>query len=92
MVRAYTTLIEWVRTDKDDVENVAAPVESNVRVASVVVPSLNVTDPVGTPTLEETVAVNVTVWPDRDGLSDEVTPVLVAKRCTTCVRLSLLLW
>ena len=42
---------------------------------SVVVPSLNVTVPVGVPApgaLTVTVAVNVTDWPKTDGLADEV--------------------
>ena len=52
-----------------------------VLVPKVVVPSLNVTVPVGVPdpgALAVTVAVNVTVWPNTDGLTDDTTVVAVA--------------
>ena len=56
---------------------VAAPLV-RVTVASVVVPSLNVTFPVGVPDDDETVAVNLTAWPRVEGLGVEVNAVVVA--------------
>ena len=53
------------------------------------VPSLNVTLPVGTAVpgeLATTVAVKVTVWPRLDGLSEEVTELVVASLFTVCVK------
>ena len=50
-------------------------------------PSRNVTVPVGVPApgaTGETVAVNVTDWPNTDGLTEEVTVVLVSALLTTC--------
>lgn len=63
-----------------EVENVAWPEEFKVLVLSVLVPSLNVTLPPGTAVPGElaiTVAVKVTLWPWFDGLSDEVTALVV---------------
>ena len=55
---------------------------------------MNVTVPVGAPlpeTLAVTVAVNVTGWLKTEGLTEEVTVVVVvAKFCTTCTVLPLL--
>lgn len=56
----------------------------SVCAASVVEPSLNVTEPVGTPRVDFTVAVNVTVCPEFAGLSDEVIEVSVVYPFTTC--------
>ena len=53
-----------------------------------VVPSLNVTEPVGAPAPGEataTLAVKVTFWPAPDGLTEDVTEVVVAAVLTTCV-------
>jgi hypothetical protein len=60
-------------------EAVSGEVAESVPVPITVVPSLNVTVPVGVPVPEvtETVAVNVTDWPEHDGLADEVTTVEV---------------
>lgn len=44
-----------------------------VPVPIAVVPSLKVTIPVGVPPLPVTIAVNVTDWPNIEGLADEVT-------------------
>ena len=59
---------------------VAVPPD-NVPVPSVVDPSLNVTVPVAL--LGETAAVNVTGWPNTEGLTDEETVVLVLARKVT---------
>lgn len=70
-------------------ENVAWPPEFKVLVASVLVPSLKVTLPVGTAVpgeLAVTVAVKVTVWFLREGLSDEVTALVVPSLFTTWLR------
>lgn len=48
-----------------------------------VVPFLNVTVPVGVPTVALTVAVTVTVWPLADGFGDEVRAVMLASLETT---------
>jgi len=59
------------------VENVAFPLLS-VPVPSTVAPFLNVTTPVGVPppgATAATVAVNVTDWPNTDGLCEEITTV-----------------
>jgi hypothetical protein len=62
--------------------------ELNAFVASDVAPSLNVTVPVGVPDPPPaalTVAVNVTVWPDTDGLADDPTTVELLLLFTVCV-------
>jgi hypothetical protein len=51
----------------------------NERCASVVVPSWNVTMPVGAGDPPVTAAVNVAVSPGADGLGDDVRAVVVAK-------------
>jgi len=56
---------------------------------SVLVPSLKVTVPVGTAVpgaLATTVAVKVTVWPWVDGLSEEVTELVVESLFAVWVR------
>ena len=58
-------------------------------VGGVVLVSVNVTVPVGVPVpgaTADTVAVNVTDWPDTDGLPDDVTDVEVVILLTVCVR------
>jgi hypothetical protein len=60
-----------------------------VLVANELVPSLKVTVPVGVPLpggTAVTVAVNVTVWPDTEGLDDELSAVLLASVFTVCVK------
>jgi hypothetical protein len=60
------------------VENVALP-ELKATIPSVVAPSRKVTVPVGVPEAGGTaltVAVNVTVCPNTDGFTDEVTVVI----------------
>ena len=53
-------------------------------VSPTLVPSIqNCTVPVGVPPPEATVAVKVTAWPKRLGLTDEVTVVVVGYGFTT---------
>jgi hypothetical protein len=81
-------VIECVPIASVDVVNVVTPAE-RVPVPIVVVPSLNVTVPVGVPTpgaTTATVAVNVTDWPKADGLTLDVSAVVVEFRFTTCDR------
>ena len=71
-----------------EVENVAWPEEFRVLVLRFLFPSLNMTLPVGTAVpgeLATTVAVKVTLWLWFDGLSDEVTELVVASLFTVCV-------
>ena len=58
-------MIDWVPAGKELVLNVATPLAFKVPVPRVVVPSRNVTEPVGTllPLCGVTVAVNVTLCP-----------------------------
>ena len=60
-----------------EVVSVAVP-ELREPVPSDVVPSLNVTVPVGTPTDALTVAVNVTESPTAEGLGEDESRVIVA--------------
>jgi hypothetical protein len=78
----------WVATEREEVGNVATPAPLSVAVPNVLVPSLNVTVPVGVPEaglVAVTVAVNVTDWPKTDGLADEVRVVLLEAWLTFCV-------
>ena len=77
-------MIEWLPIASADDVKVALPPVTVAALASVVVPSVNLTVPVGTlvPT-PVIVAVNVTDWPEFDGFADEVTAVVVVP-CTDC--------
>ena len=80
--------MEWLPRARAEVANVAWPEEFRVLVLRFLVPSLNVTLPVGTAVpgeLATTVAVKVTVCPCVDGFSDEVTELVVASLFTVCV-------
>ena len=66
-----------VPADNPEVVYVACPPLS-VTVASGVLPSRNVTVPVGVPLVAVTVAVNVTLWPNTAGLAEETSAVAVA--------------
>src|SRR5262249_26933562 len=71
-----------------DVLKVVLPPES-VPVPSVVVPSMKVTLPVGVPLPEPaalTVAVKVTFWPKAEGLTPDVTVVVLLGVPTVCIR------
>jgi hypothetical protein len=79
-------VIECVPVDRVEVDSVALPA-LRATVERTAVPFLNVTVPVGVPEVFAfTVAVNVTVWPCFDGLSDEVTPVVVPALFIVSVR------
>jgi hypothetical protein len=81
----YTAVIECDPTASVDVVNVALPPLS-VPVPSTLVPSLNVTDPVGVPVVDDfTVAVKVTGFPCFEGLSEELTVLDVAAFVTVSV-------
>ena len=71
-------MIVCVAAINAEVAKVATRELLSVPVPSVVVPSLNVTTPVGTPAPEvvaATVAVKVTDWPNTEGFVPEVTVV-----------------
>jgi hypothetical protein len=78
----YTAVMEWAPRERVDVAKVATPPVSGA-VPSVVLPSLNVTVPVGVPAALFTVAVKVTFWQKADGLGEEVSVVVVATLLTT---------
>lgn len=59
-------------------DSVAVPEPFKVPFPKLVVPKVNVTDPVGAdPPLDVTTAVNFTVAPDLDGLGDELNASVV---------------
>jgi hypothetical protein len=68
-----------------DVLKVAMP-PLRVAVPNTVVRFWNVTVPVGVPLAELTVAVNVTAWPDVEGLGEEVSVVVLAIFFTTWLK------
>src|ERR1043165_8497373 len=72
----YCAVMEWVPGASVDVENVATPLPLSADEPSVIPPSRNVTVPVA-PDSGLTVAENVTCCPNADGLSDDVTWVVV---------------
>jgi hypothetical protein len=80
-------VIASVPTGSDDVLNVAVlvtpPLELNAAVPSAVVPSINVTEPVGAAYRLPTDAVSVTDCPAIAGFSDEVTVPAVFAAFTT---------
>ena len=78
----------WLATTRVEVENVATPEAFVVPVPNVVAPSLNVTvSPLATlpvpGELTVTVAVNVTDWPNTDGLTEDASAVVVLAGFTT---------
>ena len=77
-------MIEWLPTARVEEVNVALPAVTVTALASVVVPSVNLTVPVGVPLDEVIVAVSVTDDPDVDGFAEEVTVVVVDPPVTTC--------
>jgi hypothetical protein len=80
-------LIEFDPAAKENVVKVAMPPDS-VPVPSVDEPFLKVTTPPfgGTPKLEPTVAVNVTLWSGAIGFAEDKTAVAVGSPWTTCFR------
>src|SRR5436309_3342136 len=79
----------WVPADNAEVGNVATP-ELSALVASELVPSLNVTLPVGVGPLPLAVAVNVTDWPNTVGFVSEVSAVMEEALLTVTAVLVLL--
>ena len=78
--------MEWLATVRLVVPNVATPLAFSAIEPRTVVPSLKVTDPVGTPVvLDFTFAVNVTVWWNEDEFVEETTVVKLAAFFTVCV-------
>jgi hypothetical protein len=85
----YTAVILCEPAARDDVVRVAWPARLTVPVPIVLLPSLNVTIPDAVPApgaVAATVAVNVTLWPNTEGLAEEVSDVLVPALLTVCVR------
>jgi hypothetical protein len=82
----------WLPTVSAAVLKLAWPALSTATFeAKTVAPSANVTVPVGTPPLPVTVAVNVTDWPDVEGLGEELNTVAVAPPWTVAAT-QLLTW
>jgi len=77
----YTAVIECVPTLNEALEQVALPLVSVTAGHSVVLPSLNVTTPVGV--RPNTFTVNITFWPNVDGSTDDPKLVQVVG-LTTC--------
>src|SRR5947209_12664092 len=77
-------------SDRVDVLNEARPVLLSETTVSLPPSMWNVTEPVGTTLLpcDETTAVNVTVSPGNEVLSDEESVVVVSRALTSCVTLS----
>src|SRR5206468_2418571 len=83
----YVVVIVCGPTASELVESVATPDALSTPVPMVDAPSLNVTVPVGMPAPGEdavTVAVNVTPWPNTDGLTLDMSAVCVFALFTTC--------
>jgi hypothetical protein len=87
----YTAVMAWLPWARALVLNVAAPLLI-VPVPSVVLPSRNVTVPVGVvlPLVLLTAAVNVTLCPNTEGFTELLTVVLVLALVTVNVPLLLL--
>ena len=88
----YDAVMLCVATLSDAVVNVDAPPVS-VPVPKVVAPSLKVTVPDGVPlpgATAVTFAVNVTDWPNTDGLADELIAVVVLALLTVSAAVPLL--
>ena len=74
----------WGPVVSDEVVKLATPPASVTADPRLEAPSLNCTVPVGEAPV--TVAVKVTAWPDRLGLSDETRVVVVAvAKLTVCI-------
>jgi hypothetical protein len=78
----------WLPTDRLLVAALVATPPTRLTGLPKFVPSITnctVPDSVPLPAAAATVAVKVTPWPDRDGLTDELTTVLVVAGATVCV-------
>ena len=86
----YTAVIGCAATVSETGVKVARP-PLNVLVASELVPSLNVTVPVGVPPpcpATPTVAVKVTVWPNSEGLTEDARAVALLALFTVWVNVN----
>lgn len=81
----YTAVIECAPADNVEMLNAAVPLISAVD-PNAFVPSIKMTVPLGIRPLPVTFAVNVTNWPTCDGLSLDVTLVLLTGKLTFCVK------
>src|SRR5262249_55167101 len=85
----YVALMVWRRTSSVEVEKVAIswPATTWSETGACAVPSMEkVTVPVGVPLVADvTVAVNVTVWPRVEGLTEELSAVAVAAVVATAI-------
>lgn len=88
-VPVKVAVIECVPEASVLVAKVALPAETATFEASVVAPSVNVTEPVGVPALLATVAVKVTDWPEVDGFAEDASVVEVVA-FTVCVSVAVL--
>lgn len=76
----YTAVMAWVPPARVAVEMLATPELSRPELPSVWVPSMKVTDPVGTllpAAAAVTVAVKVTLWPNAMGFAEATTATVV---------------
>jgi hypothetical protein len=85
VVPAYTAVMLFAPAGRDDVTKIPLPLPK-VSVASTVVPSMKVTEPVGMVVDEVTVAVSFTDSPAFDGFTDDTTTVDVVAWFTTWLR------
>ncbi len=92
MAPVKVAVIVWLPTVSAVVLNDARPeLSTGTFDAQTVVPSVNVTVPVGTPALEVVVEVKVTNWLKTEGFGEELAVVVVvAVVCTACTVLPLL--
>jgi hypothetical protein len=85
VVPPKTAVIFFVPFFENDVEKFACPDPFTAALPSVLLPSLNVTVPVGiAPVNELTTAMNVTVWLTVDGFGVEVSVVVVVIGFIVC--------
>jgi hypothetical protein len=84
----YWAVIECVPVERLEFERVATPLVLSVEEPRGVLPSENVTVPVGVtvPEVGVTVAVNVTICARREGFGEEVSEVAVPIKLTFCVK------
>src|SRR5450755_4650419 len=80
----YAAVIVWTPTTSELVVIEADP-EVRPTVANVVLPSVNVTVPVGNPLLDAMTVVKVTLCPNADVEADDDTAANAAARATSCV-------
>jgi hypothetical protein len=82
-----------VPTLNDELENDATPLARVIAPESAVVPSRNVTVPVGTPVVfEATVAVNITACDCAEGFSDDARDEFDPAWLTFCTSVTVCFW